>query len=281
MKTNSSLAFMQAVATFSLLSSLGLAYVINPINDSLFFLALDGFVGAIYGNDVLTTLNNSVVAGILLGLFIGTVYVFIGVNKKVHDYAVFSVFVVIVCIFVASVRKYDPVPYELTQQLFLWAWIGLPVALGIVGVWNNSIGNQVFSAFLILVMPLGLSGNTNEQIYPILGFVFSFMLYLELSYGHVRYSRLARVMHYSREYETVLQWFLTTLMVTLALTMVLTSLAFLFHSFLGDILPYGFSNSIEYNTIYGQALSVLVFFILWAIVQTLFSRRYLARQVED
>jgi hypothetical protein len=38
MKTNSSLAFMQAVATFSLLSSLGLAYVINPINDSLFFL---------------------------------------------------------------------------------------------------------------------------------------------------------------------------------------------------------------------------------------------------
>ncbi|MEC8875311.1 MAG: hypothetical protein VYE50_01895 [Candidatus Thermoplasmatota archaeon] len=281
MKTNSSLAFMQAVATFSLLSSLGLAYVINPINDSLFFLALDGFVGAIYGNDVLTTLNNSVVAGILLGLFIGTVYVFIGVNKKVHDYAVFSVFVMIACIFIASVRKYDPVPYELTQQLFLWAWIGLPVALGIVGVWNNSIGNQVFSAFLILVMPLGLSGNTNEQIYPILGFVFSFMLYLELSYGHVRYSRLARVMHYSREYETVLQWFLTTLMVTLALTMVLTSLAFLFHSFLGDILPYGFSNSIEYNTIYGQALSVLVFFILWAIVQTLFSRRYLARQVED
>jgi len=281
MNTNSSLAFMQAVATFSLLSSLGLAYVINPINDSLFFLALDGFVGAIYGNDVLTALNNSVVAGILLGLFIGTVYVFIGANKKVHDYAVLSVFVVISSIFVASIRKYDPVPYEVTQQLFLWIWIGLPVALGIVGIWNKSVGNQVFSAFLILVMPLGLSGNTNEQIYPILGFVFSFMLYLELSYGHVRYSRLARVMHYSREYETVLQWFLTTLMVTLALTMVLTSLAFLFHSFLGDILPYGFSNSIEYNTIYGQALSVLVFFILWAIVQTLFSRRYLARQVED
>ncbi|MEE3242209.1 MAG: hypothetical protein VX188_00145, partial [Candidatus Thermoplasmatota archaeon] len=114
MKTNSSLAFMQAVATFSLLSSLGLAYVINPINDSLFFLALDGFVGAIYGNDVLTALNNSVVAGILLGLFIGTVYVFIGANKKVHDYAVLSVFVVISSIFVASIRKYDPVPYEVT-----------------------------------------------------------------------------------------------------------------------------------------------------------------------
>lgn len=281
MNTNSSLAFMQAVATFSLLSSLGLAYVINPVDDSLFFLALDGFVGAIYGNDVLTALNNSVVAGILLGLFIGTAYVFLGMNRKMHDYAVLSVFVAIATIFIASVRKYDPVPYELTQQLFLWTWIGLPVALGIVGIWNNSVGNQVFSAFLILVMPLGLSGNTNEQIYPILGFVFSFMLYLELSYGHVRYSRLARVMHYSREYETVLQWFLATLIVTLVLTTGLTSLAFLFHSFLGDVLPYGFSNSIEYNTIYGQALSVLVFFILWAIVQTLFSRRYLARQIED
>lgn len=281
MNTNSSLAFMQAVATFSLLSSLGLAYVINPIGDSLFFLALDGFVGAIYGNDVLTALNNSVVAGILLGLFIGTVYVFLGMNRKIHDYTVLSVFVAIATIFIASVRKYDPVPYELTQQLFVWTWIGLPVALGIVGIWNNSIGNQVFSAFLILVMPLGLSGNTNEQIYPILGFVFSFMLYLELSYGHVRYSRLARVMHYSREYETVLQWFLATLIVTLVLTTGLTSLAFLFHSFLGGVLPYGFSNSIEYNTIYGQALSVLVFFILWATVQTLFSRRYLARQVED
>ena len=88
-------------------------------------------------------------------------------------------------------------------------------------------------------------------------------------------------MHYSREFETVLQWFLVTLVVTLALTMILTSLAFLFHSFLGNLLPYSFSNSIEYNTIYGQALSILVFFMIWAVVQTLFSRGYLARQVED
>jgi hypothetical protein len=202
-------------------------------------------------------------------------------NKKVYDYTQFTVLGVIIFVFIASIRKYDPVPYELTQQLFLWTWIGLPVAMGMVGIWDNSIGNQVFSAFLILVMPIGLSGNTNEQIYPILGFVFSFMLYLELSYGQVRYSRLARIMHYSREYETVLQWFLRTLIVTLALTIGLTSLAFLFHNFLGEILPYSFSNSIEYNTIYGQALSVLVFFMMWATVQTLFSRRYLARQVED
>jgi len=281
MNTNNSLSFMQAVATFSLLLSLGLAYVINPIADSLFFQAIDSSVSAMYGNEVLTELNNSIVAGILLGLFIGTVYVFLGMNKRVYDYTIFSVFVVIMSVFIASIRNYDPVPYEFTQQLFLWTWIGLPIALGIVGIWNNSVGNQVFSAFLILVMPLGLSGSTNEQIYPILGFVFSFMLYLELSYGHVRYSRLARVMNYSREYEMVLQWFLLTLVVTLALTTGLTSLAFLFHNLLGDILPYSFSNSIEYNTIYGQALSVLVFFMMWAIVQTLFSRGYLARQVED
>ena len=88
-------------------------------------------------------------------------------------------------------------------------------------------------------------------------------------------------MSYSKEYEDVLVWFLTTLIVTLAFTMILTSLAFLFHDLLGTLLPYSFSNSIEYNTIYGQALSVLVFFMLWAVVQILFSRGYLARQVED
>ena len=281
MNTNNSLAFMQAVATFSLISCLGLAYVINPIDESLFFQATDSSISAIYGKDVLSELNNSVVAGMLLGLFIGTVYVFLGMNKKVYNYTTLSLFVIVLFIFFASIMGYDQVHYVFTQQLCLSAWIGLPVALGIVGIWEKSIGNQVLSAFLILVMPLGLSGSTNDQIYPILGFVFSFMLYLELSYGHVRYSRLARIMHYSREYEVVLQWFLSTLIITLGLTTALTSLAFLFHNFLGDLLPYSFSNSIEYNTIYGQALSVLVFFILWAIIQTLFSRGYLARQVED
>jgi hypothetical protein len=107
------------------------------------------------------------------------------------------------------------------------------------------------------------------------------MLFIELSYGHTRYSRLARVMYYSKEYEMVLQWFLVTLVVTLALTTGLTSIAFLFHDFLSGLLPDNFSNSIEFNTIYGQALSVLVFFMIWAVVQTLFSRGYLARQVED
>jgi len=281
MKTTNSLSLMQSVATFSLISSLGFAYLINPIEDSLLFSATDSLVVGLYQSDVFDTLNKSIVAGLLLGLLIGTLNVFLDMNKKIYDYFLLSVFIFSILIFAASMMNYDSFPYYVTQQLFVWLWIGIPVSLGITGIWLDRIGNQIVSAFLILVMPLGIVGNTNDQIYPILAFVCSYILYLELSYGHVRYSRLARIMHYSREYETVLQWFLSTLIVTLALTMVLTSLAFLFHSFLGNFLPYSFTNSIEYNTIYGQALSILVFFVIWAVVQTLFSRGYLARQVED
>ena len=200
---------------------------------------------------------------------------------QIYNYVLISLILLFTFIFIGYVFSVEGIPDEPLQQLFFWVLVGLPVSTGMVGIWQNKIGNQVVSAFLILSMPLGLSGNTNEQIYPILGFVFSFMLFLELSYGHARYSRLARIMSYSKEYEDVLVWFLTTLIVTLAFTMILTSLAFLFHDLLRTLLPYSFSNSIEYNTIYGQALSVLVFFMLWAVVQILFSRGYLARQVED
>ena len=281
MNTNNSLSLMQAIATFSLMFSLGLAYIINPIEDSLFFKALDSIISGIYGEEVLSKLNNSAVAGMIVGLFSGTLFIFLSINKKVYDYTLLFIFLSVVLIFVADIRDFDAFPYQVTQQLFLWIWIGLPISIGLVGIWQDYIGNQIVAAFLVLVMPLGLSGNTNDHIYPILGFVFSFMLFIELSYGHTRYSRLARVMYYSKEYETVLQWFLTTLVVTLALTTALTSVAFLFHEFLSGLLPYSFSNSIEFNTIYGQALSVLVFFMIWAVIQTLFSRGYLARQVED
>tara|TARA_B100001758_G_scaffold195235_1_gene172885 strand:- start:58 stop:903 length:846 start_codon:yes stop_codon:yes gene_type:complete len=281
MNTNNSLSLMQTIATFSLMFSLGLAYVINPIEDSLFFNALGNIVSEIYGEDVLSKLNDSAVAGMIVGLFSGTFFIFLSINKKIYDYTMLFIFLFVILVFVGDIRDYDSFPYQVTQQLFLWLWIGLPISIGLVGVWQDYIGNQIVAAFLVLVMPLGLSGNTNEQIYPILGFIFSFMLFIELSYGHTRYSRLARVMYYSKEFETVLQWFLVTLVVTLALTTALTSVAFLFHDFLSDLLPYSFSNSIEFNTIYGQALSVLVFFMIWAVIQTLFSRGYLARQVED
>ena len=281
MHSSTSLSLMRIFATFSLLSSLIIAYLINPIDDSLLFQGLDTFVHSIYGNEVISKLNNSIVAGVLLGLFIGTSFVFLGLNRSVYDYTLISCFTFFLLIFLAAFINYDSIPYIVFQQLFVWFWIGLPVVIGIVGIWNNNISNQIISASLILVMPLGLSGNDNNQIHLILGFIFSFILFLELGYAHVRYSNLARIMHYSKEYETVIQWFLSTLLITLALTTGLTSLAFLFHTFLGDALPYSFSNSIEFNTIYGQALSVLVFFIFWAVLQTLFSRGYLARQIED
>ena len=281
MQTSNTLAIMQSVATLSLMLSLSFAYLINPLEDSLFFSALDGFTSSLYNSNVINELNTSVIAGILVGLFLGTTNVLLSSSKKIYDYVLIAIVSFFVLIFFGYVFSVEWIPYEPLQQVLFWVFIGLPVSTGMVAIWQNKVGNLVVSAFLILSMPLGLTGNTNEQIYPILGFVFSFVLFLELSYGHARYSRLARVMAYSKEYEDVLVWFLTTLMVTVAFTMILTSLAFLFHDLLGSILPYSFSNSIEYNTIYGQALSVLVFFMLWSVIQILFSRGYLARQVED
>ena len=281
MQTSNTLAIMQSVATLSLMLSLSFAYLINPLEDSLFFSALDGFTSSLYNSNVINELNTSVIAGILVGLFLGTTNVLLSSSKKIYDYVLIAIVSFFVLIFLGYVLSVEWIPYEPLQQVLFWVFIGLPVSTGMVAIWQNKVGNLAISAFLILSMPLGLTGNTNEQIYPILGFVFSFILYLELSYGHARYSRLARVMAFSKEYEDVLVWFLTTLMVTVAFTMILTSLAFLFHDLLGSILPYSFSNSIEYNTIYGQALSVLVFFMLWSVIQILFSRGYLARQVED
>ena len=281
MQTSNTLAIMQSVATLSLMLSLSFAYLINPLENSLFLSALDGFTSSLYNSNVINELNTSVIAGILVGLFLGTTNVLLSSSKKIYDYVLIAIVSFFVFIFFGYVFSVEWIPYEPLQQVLFWVFIGLPVSTGMVGIWQNKVGNLAVSAFLILSMPLGLTGNTNEQIYPILGFVFSFILYLELSYGHARYSRLARVMAFSKEYEDVLVWFLTTLMVTVAFTMILTSLAFLFHDLLGSILPYSFSNSIEYNTIYGQALSVLVFFMLWSVIQILFSRGYLARQVED
>ena len=281
MQTSNTLAIMQSVATLSLMLSLSFAYLINPLEDSLFFSALDGFTSSLYNSNVINELNTSVIAGILVGLFLGTTNVLLSSSKKIYDYVLIAIVSFFIFIFFGYVFSVEWIPYEPLQQVLFWVFIGLPVSTGMVAIWQNKVGNLAISAFLILSMPLGLTGNTNEQIYPILGFVFSFILYLELSYGHARYSRLARVMAFSKEYEDVLVWFLTTLIVTVAFTMILTSLAFLFHDLLGSILPYSFSNSIEYNTIYGQALSVLVFFMLWSVIQILFSRGYLARQVED
>ena len=116
MNTNNSLSLMQAVATFSLMFSLGLAYVINPIEDSLFFKALDSLISGIYGDDVLSKLNNSAVAGMIVGLFSGTLFIFLSINKKVYDYTLLSIFLSVILIFVADLRDFDAFPYQVTRR---------------------------------------------------------------------------------------------------------------------------------------------------------------------
>ncbi|MAQ63125.1 MAG: hypothetical protein CMA48_02240, partial [Euryarchaeota archaeon] len=184
MKTSNTLALMQSVATLALMLSLSFAYLINPLEDSIFFSVLNSFSKSLYDSNVINELNTSVIAGIIIGLFLGTTNILLSSSKKVYNYVLISLVSLLTFIFIGYVFSVEGIPYEPLQQLFFWVLVGLPVSTGMVGIWQNKIGNQVVSAFLILSMPLGLSGNTNEQIYPILGFVFSFMLFLELSYGH-------------------------------------------------------------------------------------------------
>ena len=68
MQTSNTLAIMQSVATLALMLSLSFAYLINPLEDSLFFSALDGFTSSLYNSNVINELNTSVIAGILVCL---------------------------------------------------------------------------------------------------------------------------------------------------------------------------------------------------------------------
>ena len=119
MNTNNSLSLMQAIATFSLIFSLGLAYVINPIDDSLFFNALSNIVSEIYGEDVLSKLNNSAVAGMIVGLFSGTFFIFLSINKKIYDYTMLFIFLFVILVFVADIRDYDSFPYQAVSYTHL------------------------------------------------------------------------------------------------------------------------------------------------------------------
>ena len=56
MQTSNTLAIMQSVATLSLMLSLSFAYLINPLEDSLFFSALDGFISSLYNSNVINCL---------------------------------------------------------------------------------------------------------------------------------------------------------------------------------------------------------------------------------
>ena len=57
MKINNTLAFMQSMATFSLMFSLSFAYLINPLEDSLLFNILDDFSSNVMFTKVMLSMN--------------------------------------------------------------------------------------------------------------------------------------------------------------------------------------------------------------------------------
>ena len=82
MQTNNTLAIMQFFATLSLMLSLSFAYLINPLEDSLFFSALDSFSTGLYDSNIINELNTSIIAGILIGLFWGLLMFYCLLAKK-------------------------------------------------------------------------------------------------------------------------------------------------------------------------------------------------------
>ena len=86
MQTSNTLALMQSVATLALMLSLSFAYLINPLEDSIFFSVLNSFSKSLYDSNVINELNTSVIAGIIIGLFLGTTNILLSSSKKVYNY---------------------------------------------------------------------------------------------------------------------------------------------------------------------------------------------------
>ena len=99
MQTSNTLAIMQSVATLSLMLSLSFAYLINPLEDSLFFSALNSFSSGLYNSNVINELNTSIIAGIIIGLFLGTTNILLSSSKKVYDYVLIGIVSLLVLIF--------------------------------------------------------------------------------------------------------------------------------------------------------------------------------------
>ena len=123
MQTSNTLAIMQSVATLSLMLSLSFAYTINPLEDSLFFSALDGFTSSLYNSNVINELNTSVIAGILVGLFLGTTNVLLSSSKRIYNYVLIAIVSFFAIVFVSYVFNMEWVPYELLQQILFLSLI--------------------------------------------------------------------------------------------------------------------------------------------------------------
>ena len=270
---------MQVLATAALAACVWLGFVVSAGADSLLTQALNVVLG-LFGLDAIFVASAETVAGgIMLGLLLGGVLVL--ADERGYGYWVGGTLALLPFLLSwLSLPGRSPLAPAPLHALANFGWLGLPLRPGTFGIWRNSLPTIAIGAVLVLVQPLNLVGNDVSAIFAILGFIFCFMLYIELAYGHLRYARLARIMNYSGEFGSVLNWFGMMLLLTLGFTTLLTVAAFGFHDLLGNVLPPRFHNSIEFNTIYGRALSVMVFFALWAIAQTIFSRQFLVRQVD-
>ena len=120
MQTSNTLALMQSVATLALMLSLSFAYLINPLEDSIFFSVLNSFSKSLYDSNVINELNTSVIAGIIIGLFLGTTNILLSSSKKVYNYVLISLVSLFTFIFIGYVFSVEGIPYEPLQQLFFW-----------------------------------------------------------------------------------------------------------------------------------------------------------------
>ena len=270
---------MQVVATAALAMGTLLAHAITQAQAPLLTQALNVMLGWGGLDPVFLVTPAAVGGGILLGMLLGGTLAFADSRGRVPPVLALLALLPFLLSWLSLTDRLPVAPATL-HALANYGWLGLPLLCGVPGIWRDNLPAIALGALLLLVQPLTLEGNDVAALLPILGFIICFMLYIELAYDHLRYARLARIMHHSTEFEAVLNWFGVMLLLTLACTTALTAAAFGFHEVLGEVLPARFRNSIEFNTIYGRALSVMVFFTLWAIAQTTFSRQFLARQVE-
>lgn len=179
---------------------------------------------------------------------------------------------------VLSKTEYDQMKGLIGAELALL--MSLPLAAGLYGLGRSSLRGVGGGALLILLLPLNLSGNTSDNIQYILAFVLSFLIYMELGYAHFRYARYAQTMGESSDFFGVILWFFGILLSVIFFTTFLTAAAFSFHELLGDVLPKRYTSTVEFTTIYGQAISVLLFFLIIAVIQAVLASRYLAKPLE-
>ena len=280
MNVKDPLKLMQFFSIISLVICLHFSYVINNPEESLF---IDGFnvvTESVGHSDVFTFYDFTIIFSMFLGIVMGSVFAIAHYHsQRTFNLILFILLSILIILSYESGNDRIPIESETLHQFALWIFLGLPLMIGIPSVINSNLELLALSAFLVVVIPLGSQGNDTSMIVEILCFISAFLLFIELGYGHERYSRLSKIIPEGSN--SVVNWFVMVLMVTLFIAVGMTTAAYYFHEVMAYILPLKFAESIEFNTIYGRAISVLLFFSFWAAGQILLSRSYLAQQVED